>query len=174
MPIISFRNKIPKIKKDCFIATSATIIGDVEIGSKSSIWFGTVVRGDVFYIRIGENSNIQDNCVIHVTTNTYPTIIGNNVTIGHSVTLHGCKINNNVLIGIGSIIMDNCEIGEWSIIAAGSVVKPGTKIPSKKLWGGVPAKEMRDISDNEIKWIQDLSDKYVTLSREYLESQSYI
>lgn len=164
---------MPQLHDDCFIANTATIIGDVEIGSKSSIWFGTVIRGDVFYIRIGCNSNIQDNCVIHVTTNKYPTIIGNNVTIGHSVTLHGCNIHNNVLIGIGSVIMDGCEVEEWSIVSAGSVVKPGTIISSKKLWGGIPAKEIRNLSDNEIKWIQQLSDNYVSLSREYLEDIRY-
>lgn len=164
---------MPQLHDDCFIANTATIIGDVEIGSKSSIWFGTVIRGDVFYIRIGCNSNIQDNCVVHVTTNKYPTIIGNNVTIGHSVILHGCNIHNNVLIGIGSVIMDGCEVEEWSIVAAGSVVKPGTTISSKKLWGGIPAKEIRNLSDSEIKWIQQLSDNYISLSREYLEDIRY-
>ena len=144
------------------------IIGDVEIGSQSSVWFGTIVRGDVFYIRVGSNTNIQDNSVVHVTTNKYPTIIGNNVTIGHSVTLHGCSISDNSLIGIGSVVLDQCEVGEWSIIAAGSMVKPNTKIPSGKLWGGLPAKEIRDINDNEREWIKELSNNYVELSKRYL------
>jgi len=144
------------------------IIGDVEIESQSSVWFGTIVRGDVFYIRVGSNTNIQDNSVVHVTTNKYPTIIGNNVTIGHSVTLHGCSISDNSLIGIGSVVLDQCEVGEWSIIAAGSMVKPNTKIPSGKLWGGLPAKEIRDINDNEREWIKELSNNYVELSKRYL------
>lgn len=144
------------------------VIGDVEIGSLSSVWFGTIVRGDVHYIRVGSSTNIQDNSVVHVTSNKYPTIIGNNVTVGHSVTLHGCSISDNSLIGIGSVIMDQCEVGEWSIVAAGSMVKPNTKIPSGKLWGGLPAKEIRDISEEEKDWIRNLSNHYVELSKQYL------
>lgn len=168
MPVLPFRGHIPKIKSDCFIAPTAMIIGDVEIGSQSSVWFGTVIRGDVFYIRIGCNTNIQDNSVIHVRTNRYPTIIGNNVTIGHSVTLHACSIKDNVLVGIGSIVMDQSEIAEWSILAAGSVLNPGTKIPSGKLWGGIPAKEIRDITEKEREWIKELFNNYISMSKEYL------
>ena len=173
MAILSFKDKAPKISEDCFIAGNSTIIGDVELGSHSSAWFGTVIRGDVFHIRIGQNTNIQDNSVVHVTTNKFPTLIGNNVTVGHSVTLHGCVVNDNVLIGIGSVVMDQSRIGEWSILAAGSVVKPGTNIPSGKLWGGVPSKEIRDINDKEKDWIKELSNNYVKLSKDYLESNSF-
>jgi len=147
------------------------VIGDVEIGSCSSIWFGTVIRGDVFHIRIGYETNIQDNSVIHVTSNKNPTLIGNRVTVGHSVTLHGCNVKDHVLVGIGSIVMDQSEIEEWSILAAGSVVKPGTKIPSGKLWGGLPAKEIRDINEKERGWIKDLAGNYVKLSRQYIMSE---
>jgi len=147
------------------------VIGDVEIGSCSSIWFGTVIRGDVFHIRIGHETNIQDNSVIHVTSNKNPTLIGNRVTVGHSVTLHGCNVKDHVLVGIGSIVMDQSEIEEWSILAAGSVVKPGTKIPSGKLWGGLPAKEIRDINEKERGWIEDLAGNYVKLSRQYIMSE---
>jgi len=147
------------------------VIGDVEIGSCSSIWFGTVIRGDVFHIRIGYETNIQDNSVIHVTSNKNPTLIGNRVTVGHSVTLHGCNVKDHVLVGIGSIVMDQSEIEEWSILAAGSVVKPGTKIPSGKLWGGLPAKEIRDINEKERGWIEDLAGNYVKLSRQYIMSE---
>jgi gamma-carbonic anhydrase len=170
MTIQSFKKKMPKIGNDCFIAENSMIIGEVEIGSQSSIWFGTVIRGDVFHIKIGCNTNIQDNSVVHVTTNKFPTLIGDNVTVGHSVTLHGCTIGNNVLVGIGSIILDQSEIGEWSIVAAGSVLKPGTTIKPGKLWGGLPAKEIRDINDAERKWIKELSDSYVRLSKDYLYS----
>ena len=170
MPLIPFKNKVPNIKPDCFIAPNSTIIGDVEIGSQSSVWFGTVIRGDVFHIRIGCNTNIQDNSVVHVTTNKYSTYIGNNVTIGHSVTLHGCIIKDNVLIGIGSIVMDQSEIEEWSIVAAGSVLKPGTRVPSGKLWGGAPAKEIRDLNETERTWIKELSNNYIKLSKEYLSN----
>jgi carbonic anhydrase/acetyltransferase-like protein (isoleucine patch superfamily) len=147
------------------------VIGDVEIGSCSSIWFGTVIRGDVFHIRIGYETNIQDNSVIHVTSNKNPTLIGNRVTVGHSVTLHGCNVKDHVLVGIGSIVMDQSEIEEWSILAAGSIVKPGTKIPSGKLWGGLPAKEIRDINEKERGWIEDLAGNYVKLSRQYIMSE---
>ena len=172
MSIRPFKDKIPKINPDCFIAHNSTIIGDVEIDSQSSIWFGTVIRGDVYNIRIGCKTNIQDNSVVHVTYNKYPTLIGNQVTVGHSVTLHGCTINDNVLVGIGSIIMDKSEIGEWSIIAAGSVVKPGTKIPSGKLWGGLPAKEIRNTHEEEIERISELSVNYMKLSKEYILSNN--
>ncbi len=172
MPILPFKNKIPKVDPNCFIASNSIVIGDVEINSQSSIWFGTVVRGDVFHIRIGCNTNIQDNSVIHVTTNKYPTLIGNYVTVGHSAILHGCSIKDNALIGIGSIVMDQSEIGAWSIIAAGSVVKPGTKIPSGKLWGGLPAKEIRNVNEKERIWINELSNNYVKLSKEYLLDKS--
>lgn len=119
------------------------------------------------HIRIGNETNIQDNSVVHVTKDKNPTIVGNNVTIGHSVTLHGCTVKDHVLVGIGSIVMDQVDIEEWSIIAAGSVVKPGTKIPSGKLWGGLPAKEIRDINEDEKQWIRELALNYVKLSREY-------
>ena len=173
MTILSFKNKTPKISEDCFIAENSTVIGDVEMNSHSSVWFGTVIRGDVFHIRIGQNTNIQDNSVVHVTANRFPTLIGNNVTVGHSVTLHGCVVNDNVLIGIGSIVMDQCRIGEWSMLAAGSVVKPRTNIPSGKLWGGIPSKEIRDINDKEKEWIKELSNNYVRLSKDYLESSNF-
>jgi carbonic anhydrase/acetyltransferase-like protein (isoleucine patch superfamily) len=168
MSLLPFKNKVPIVSSDCFVAHNSVIIGDVEVGSSSSIWFGTVLRGDVFHIRVGARTNIQDNSVVHVTSNKYPTIIGNNVTIGHSVTLHGCTINDNSLVGIGSVVMDQCDLGQWSIVAAGSVVKPNTKIPSGKLWGGLPAKEIRDLNDGERGWIKSLSSKYVELSRQYL------
>jgi carbonic anhydrase/acetyltransferase-like protein (isoleucine patch superfamily) len=172
MAVLSFNAKRPKVSQECFLAPSSTVIGDVEIGSQSSIWFGSIVRGDVFHIRIGNETNIQDNSVVHVTSNKNPTLIGNRVTVGHSVTLHGCSIKDHVLIGIGSVVMDQSEIEEWSIVAAGSVVKPGTKIPSGKLWGGLPAKEVRDINAEERAWIEDLARNYVNLSRQYL-SQGY-
>jgi gamma-carbonic anhydrase len=168
MSVLGFDDKRPKVSKECFIAPGSWVIGDVEIDSKSSIWFGSVIRGDVFHVRIGKETNIQDNSVVHVTSNKYPTIIGNGVTVGHSVTLHGCTLKDHVLVGIGAIVMDQSEIQEWSIVAAGSVVIPGTKIPSGTLWGGLPAKEIRDITLKEKTLIEDLARKYVNLSRRYL------
>ena len=167
MSVLKFNKKKPQISRDCFLAPNSMVIGDVEVGSCSSVWFGTVIRGDVMHIRIGNETNIQDNSVVHVTKDKNPTIVGNNVTIGHSVTLHGCSVKDHVLVGIGSVVMDRVEIEEWSIVAAGSVVKPGTKIPSGKLWGGLPAKEIRDINEDEKQWIRELALNYVKLSREY-------
>jgi gamma-carbonic anhydrase len=174
MAVLPFNAKMPKVSKGCFLAQSSMVIGDVEIGSKSSIWFGSIVRGDVFHIRIGYETNIQDNSVVHVTSNKNPTLIGNRVTVGHSVTLHGCSIKDHVLIGIGSVVMDQSKVEEWSIVAAGSVVKPGTKIPSGKLWGGIPAREVRDISVEEKAWIEELASNYVNLSRQYLSQGHFI
>src|SRR6266542_357992 len=168
MPVLTFNSKKPKISQDCFLAPSSMVIGDVEIGSCSSIWFGTILRGDVMQIRIGSETNIQDNSVIHVTTNKNSTLVGNEVTVGHSVTLHGCTVKDHVLVDIGSIEMDQSEIEEWSILAAGSVVKPGTKIPSGPLWGGLPAKEIRDINEGKKRWIEELARNYVKLSRQYI------
>ena len=110
MAVLHFNAKMPKVSKGCFLAQSSMVIGDVEIGSKSSIWFGSIVRGDVFHIRIGYETNIQDNSVVHVTSNKNPTLIGNRVTVGHSVTLHGCSIKDHVLIGIGSVVMDQSKV----------------------------------------------------------------
>ncbi|HEY7110089.1 MAG TPA: gamma carbonic anhydrase family protein [Nitrososphaeraceae archaeon] len=168
MSVLSFNDKRPVVNSECFLAPSCMVIGDVEIGSKSSVWFGCVVRGDVFHIRIGKETNLQDNSVVHVTSNKNPTIIGNRVTVGHSVTLHGCTLKDHVLVGIGAVVMDQSEVGEYSIVAAGSIVKPGTIMPSGTLWGGLPAKEIRDLTLQERTWIEDLASNYVNLSRQYL------
>jgi len=138
-------DKEPQIHFQSFIAENATIIGDVIIGKGSSIWYGVVIRGDVNYIYIGENTNIQDNTTIHATFEKYPTVIGNNVTIGHNAIIHACTIEDNVLIGMGAIIMDNAVIGTGSIIAAGAVITPNTKVPAYSLYGGVPARKIRDL-----------------------------
>lgn len=168
MSVLSFNDKRPVVNNECFLAPSCIVIGDVEIGSKSSVWFGCVVRGDVFHIRIGKETNIQDNSVVHVTSHKNPTIIGNRVTVGHSVTLHGCTLKDHVLVGIGAVVLDQSEVGEWSIVAAGSIVKPGTRIPPGTLWGGSPAKEIRHLTQQERTWIEDLASSYVDLSRQYL------
>ena len=166
--ISSFDNKHPDIKDTVFIAKSAQIIGDVSIGDNSSVWFNSVVRGDVNYIKIGENTNIQDGCILHVTKNTNPLTIGNQVTIGHRVVAHGCRIGNNTLIGIGSIVLDGSVIEDLSIVAAGSVVPPGFKVPGGVLVMGVPAKIKRDLNQEEIKRIYELSKNYVEYSRQYI------
>ncbi len=135
----------PKLGKDCFLAENATIVGDVIIGNNCSIWFNAVVRGDVHYIRIGDNVNIQDGAIIHCTYQKSPVNIGNNVSIAHGAIVHGCKINDNVLIGMGAIIMDDAVIESNSIIAAGAIVSKNTIVASGTVYGGVPAKKLKEI-----------------------------
>ncbi len=138
--------KSPKIGKDCFIAENATIVGDVTVGSQCSVWFNAVLRGDVHYIKIGNKVNIQDGAVIHCTYKKAPTVIGNKVSIGHNAIVHGCTIKDNVLIGMGAIVMDDCIIESNTIIAAGAVVTKGTHVLSGTIYAGTPAKKIKDLS----------------------------
>jgi gamma-carbonic anhydrase len=135
----------PKLGKDCFIAETAVIIGDVEIGDNCSVWYNAVIRGDVHYIKIGNNTNIQDGAVIHATYQKSPTNIGNNVTIAHNATVHGCTLQDNVMIGINAVVLDNAIVESNSIVAAGSVVTKGTVVESGSVYAGVPAKKVKDI-----------------------------
>jgi len=148
MLIKSVRGSTPSYGLDCFFAENSTLIGDVKIGDEVSVWYQAVVRGDVNSIRIGNKVNIQDGVVIHATFETASTHIGNNVSIGHNAIVHGCKINDNVLIGMGSIIMDHCEVGSNSIIAAGAVVTQNTIVPPGTIFAGVPAKKIKDIDQH--------------------------
>ena len=140
------KGKHPKISEDCYIAENATIVGEVSIGTQCSVWFNAVVRGDVHYIKIGNKVNIQDGAVIHATYKKSPTTIGNNVSIGHNAIVHGCTIHDNVLIGMGSIVMDDCVIESNSIIAAGAIVTKNTRVESGSIYAGVPAKKIKNIS----------------------------
>jgi len=147
MPIIlPVKGLSPTFGQNCFIAPNATIVGDVIMGDDCSIWFNTVIRGDVNSIRIGHKVNVQDGVIIHCTYQKTKTIIGNNVSIGHNAIVHGCTIQDNVLIGMGAIIMDNVEIGSNTIIAAGAVVLENTKVPAECIYAGMPAKKVKDIS----------------------------
>jgi len=146
MIIKEIRGKAPQIPEDCFVAENATIVGDVVMGKQCSVWFNAVLRGDVHYIKIGDKVNIQDGAVIHCTYKKYPTIMGNNVSVGHNAIVHGCTIHDNVLIGMGSIVMDNCVIHSNSIVAAGAVVTQNTVIESGSIYAGIPAKKVKDIS----------------------------
>lgn len=167
--ILTYKGKRPKIDPTVFIAPNATIIGDVEIGAHSSVWFNSVIRGDVYYIRIGENTNIQDGSIIHVTTDTYATIIGNSVIMGHNVIAHGCTIGDGALIGMGAILLDDCEIGEQALIGAGSLVPMGMKIPPRTLAIGSPAKIKRELLPEELARIEENWRHYVDLKNDYLE-----
>ena len=143
--IKSVRGFTPEIGEDCFLADNAAIIGDVVIGEGCSIWFGTVLRGDVNSIRIGNGTNIQDGTVIHTLYQRSTTVIGDNVAVGHNVTIHGAEIKDNALIGMGSVVLDHAVVGEGAIVAAGSVVTGKTVIPPHTLWAGVPAKYIKDV-----------------------------
>jgi len=151
MPVILPVNGIePKFGENCFIAPNATIVGDVVCGDECSFWFNAVVRGDVNSIRLGNKVNIQDGAVIHCTYKKTKTVLGNNVSVGHNAIVHGCLVHDNVLIGMGAIVMDNCEIGSNTIIAAGAVLTEGTIVPSGCIYAGVPAKKIKDISEELI------------------------
>lgn len=163
MPFIKTINeKHPIWGKDCYIADNATIVGDVTMGDHCSVWFNAVIRGDVHFIKMGHKVNIQDGAVIHCTYLKHPTIIGNNVSIGHNAIVHGCTIHDNVLIGMGSIVMDNCVVESNSIIAAGAVVTQNTHVESGCIYAGVPAKKVKDISQELISGeINRIADNYV-------------
>ena len=163
-----FRGVHPQIHETAFVADSAQIIGDVHIGHQASVWFGSVVRGDMFYIRIGDRTNIQDNCVIHTRTGEKPTILEEEVTVGHSVTLHGCYIERKSLIGIGSIVLDDVRVGAESLVAAGSLVSPGTIIPPRSLVMGIPARVKRPLTDEEVASLDRYWQNYVEYSAVYL------
>lgn len=162
----------PQIHPTAFVEQSAQVIGDVQLGEESSIWFNAVVRGDVHYIRIGDRSNVQDNSVIHVRHHSHPTILEDQVTVGHSVTLHGCYIERGALIGIGSVVLDDARVGAYSIVGAGSVVSPGTIIPPHSLVMGVPARVKRSLTDEEVEGLDVFWQNYVEYTRMYLESFS--
>ena len=166
-----FRGVHPQIHPTAFIADSAQVIGDVHVGEQASIWFGTVARGDMFYIRIGNRTNVQDNCVLHTRTGELPTILEDEVTVGHSVTLHGCHVERGSLIGIGSILLDDVRIGAQSLVAAGSLVSPGTIIPSRSLVMGMPARVKRPLTDEEVLSLDRYWQNYVEYSAHYLNEK---
>lgn len=155
----------PKLGTNCFVAPNATLVGDVQCGDDCSFWFNAVVRGDVNSIKLGNKVNIQDGAVIHCTYQKTKTILGNNVSVGHNAIVHGCKVDDNVLIGMGAIVMDNCEIGSNSIIAAGAVLTEGTIVPSGCIYAGVPAKKVKDISQELISGeINRIANNYLMYS----------
>ncbi len=166
MPIILPVNGIsPSFGNDCFIAPNATIVGDVQTGDQCSFWFNAVVRGDVHFIKMGNKVNVQDGAVIHCTYQKHPTNIGNNVSIGHNALVHGCTIHDNVLIGMGAIVMDGCVVESNSIIAAGAVVLEGTHVLAGTIFAGVPAKKVKDISQEMIEGeINRIANNYVKYS----------
>lgn len=170
MIIKSVRGKSPKLGEDCFVAENATIVGEVTMGDQCSVWFNAVVRGDVHYIKMGDKVNVQDGAVIHCTYKKSPTNIGNNVSIGHNAIVHGCTVKDNVLIGMGAILMDDCIVESNSIIAAGAVVTQGTHVKSGSIYAGMPAKKIKEVSPElSAGEIDRIAEAYVTYSSWFKE-----
>ena len=166
--ILDFKGTTPKIHDSVYLADDVFVIGDVEIGEDANVWFGSVIRGDVSYIRIGARTNIQDMTMIHVSSDFGPTIVEEEVTVGHRVTLHGCHVERQCLIGMGATVMDHARIGEQTVIGAGSLVSPGTVIPPRVLALGSPAKVKRDLTDDEIAYLDKSWQNYVELKELYV------
>ena len=166
--IMQFNGKTPAIHVSAFVADDAIVIGDVEIREDSSVWFGSVVRGDVNHIRIGSRTNIQDHSIIHVNTGTHPAILEDEITVGHRVTLHGCYVESGCLVGIGSIVLDGARIGKQSLVAAGSLITPNTQIPPRSLVMGSPARVKRELIDDEFLNISRNWKSYVDLKSSYI------
>jgi carbonic anhydrase/acetyltransferase-like protein (isoleucine patch superfamily) len=165
--ILAYRGHWPKIHETAFVAPSADIIGDVEIGANSSVWFQCVIRGDVNFIRIGSRTNIQDHSMLHVTRKETTLHIGDEVTIGHRVTLHGCKIGNKVLVGMGSIILDGAEIGDECLVGAGTLITKNMKIPPRTLVIGSPGRVVRSLTAAELAYLPKSAENYVGDGAEY-------
>ncbi len=164
--LFSYKEKNPKLGKQVFIAPAAILIGDVEIGDFSSVWFGTVVRGDIHYIKIGKYTNIQDNVIVHVTKDKFPVEIGDYVTVGHGAIIHGCKIGTNVLIGMGAKVLDGADIGDNCIVAAGSVIREGLKVPSNSLVVGIPGRIKRKLKKSEVEALKKHAENYSEYAKE--------
>lgn len=163
--ILPVEGKSPQFGENCFLAPNSTLVGDVVMGNDCSVWFNAVIRGDVHYIRMGNKVNVQDNAVIHCTYQRFPTTIGNNVSIGHSAIVHGCTIHDDVLIGMGAIVMDGAVVHSNSIIAAGAVVLEGTIVPEGLIFAGVPAKKVKEITQEKISGeIQRIANNYIRYS----------
>jgi|SRR5690606_20006860 len=163
--IKSIQGKSPQIPEDCFVAENATVVGEVTMGSQCSIWYNAVVRGDVHYIKMGNKVNVQDGAVIHCTYQKHPTLIGNNVSIGHNAIVHGCTIHDNVLVGMGAIIMDNCVVHSHVIVAAGAVVLQNMVLESHGIYAGVPAKRVKELDASDFAGeIERISNNYILYS----------
>jgi carbonic anhydrase/acetyltransferase-like protein (isoleucine patch superfamily) len=170
VPLYEHQGRRPLLGKGVFIAPSATVIGDVVLGDDSSVWFGTVIRGDVFPIRFGARTNIQDGSVVHVTGERAATTVGDDVTVGHMALLHGCTVGNCVLVGMGSILLDGCVVGDESVIAAGSLVPPRARIPPRSFVMGRPGKVVRPVKEEDLVWVREAGRLYVEYGRTFLSA----
>ena len=168
MPLRPFGNSKPRVGERVFVAENATVIGDVVLGDDASVWFGAVIRGDVFHIRIGARTNIQDHCTLHVTTGTHAVNIAEEVTMGHGVIAHGCTIERGALIGMGSRVLDGAVVGEQALVGAGALVPEGMRVPPRTLVVGVPARVKRELTVDELARIEENWKHYVELKDQYL------
>jgi carbonic anhydrase/acetyltransferase-like protein (isoleucine patch superfamily) len=169
--ILPYKGVMPRIHPSVFIADGAVVIGDVEIGKDSAVWFNCVIRGDVHEIRIGEQPNIQDGTIIHVTRNRFGTYIGSGITIGHHAVLHACRLEDDCFIGMGSTILDGAVVESRAMLAAGAVLTPGKRIASGELWAGNPARKMRDLTEQDTDFFPVSAQNYVELAKDYLDAQ---
>ncbi|MGD0800099.1 MAG: gamma carbonic anhydrase family protein [Terracidiphilus sp.] len=169
--IRSYQGQLPQFPASCYVDLSAQLIGDVTLGERSSVWMNAVLRGDVNAIRVGANSNVQDCAVLHGQRNLYPVIVGDWVTIGHNATVHGCVVEDEVLIGIGVTVLNGCRIGTGSIIAAGAVVPEQTIVPPRTLWAGVPATQRRELGDVHLALIREYAKNYLDYTEIYLKEE---
>jgi carbonic anhydrase/acetyltransferase-like protein (isoleucine patch superfamily) len=172
--LLPYRGVLPRVGERVFIAPGTTVIGDVEIGSQSSIWFGCVVRGDVNVVRIGERTNIQDGTVVHVAKEGQGTFIGSDITIGHMALLHACTLEDGCFVGMRATIMDGCLIERGAMVAAGALITPGKRVKSGELWAGAPAKPIRRLTDEDRAALAKLSPRYVSLAEDYLAADSLL
>ncbi len=168
--ILSVRGGTPKIADDAFIASTAVIIGDVEIGAGSNIWYHCVLRGDIHEIRVGKNTNIQDGTVVHVARNRFGTYIGDDVTIGHMALIHACTLENGSMVGMHATVMDGCVVEEGALVAAGALVTPGKRVKAGEMWGGSPARFIRKVSESDVAMINRIAPGYVELGSEYRDA----
>jgi gamma-carbonic anhydrase len=167
MPVLPFQDHQPKLGERVFVAPGAFVVGDVELGDDASVWFGTVVRGDVNFVRIGARSNLQDGVIVHVSHQTHPTILGEGVVVGHQAVLHGCTVEDGALVGIGARVLDGAVVEAGAQVAAGAVVTPGHRVPAGHLALGIPARPVRPLSDGERANIAAIRDRYVALKEHY-------
>ncbi len=165
--ILPYRGVLPKIDESAFIASTAVVIGDVEIGPGSGVWFGCVIRGDVHQIRIGARTNIQDGTIVHCTLGKWGTTIGDDITIGHGAILHACTLEDGCFIGMGAIVMDNARVESGAMVAAGALVAPGKVVKKGELWAGNPARPMRPLTEEELAFFPVSAERYVNLAKDY-------
>ncbi len=170
--IVAYDGKMPRIAASVLVAPGSVVVGDVEIGEDSSVWFQTVIRGDVNWVRIGARTNVQDHSVVHVTSGTHPTVVGDDVTIGHRVVLHGCTVKDRCLVGIGAIVLDGAVVGPDAMVGAGALVPPGMIVPPGKLVLGAPAKVKRDLRPEEIAFFRTSAANYAGYAARYRQGTS--